>query len=187
MAHPVKDKLKIKKLYNASSHTYIQLYLEEQLRKYNAIPMDINEGVRLILDVGCGPGLLNKVLPLNIYYVGIDLSNKQLINAKNIINRENSDLICGDIDQPPFRPSSFENIYSITQVHHAINIYRQLKIFTELSRRHVVLGLLKKVFNDPTNIVPSNVIQVYDGGADWVIVMTRDKLLKYLKEKGYVE
>lgn len=181
MVHPIKDKLKIREFYDASSSIYTQLYLKEQLRKYMAIPHDINVNARVILDVGCGPGLLNNILPINVYYVGLDISLKQLAQAKNNVNPLNSDLVYGDIDSPPFRPKSFENVYSITQIHHAPNTYKQLSILSKLSKNYVILGLLKKVFRDPTELIPEDIADIYDGGMDWLLIMSRIKLLRYLR------
>lgn len=167
-AKPVKDKNKIRSLYDASSQIYINLYLKEQTDKYRKIPKKIILDSKIILDAGCGPAILNRYIQDNTYYVGLDISFKMLTLGKSIINYENSDLIYADIERPPLREKSFDNIFCITQIHHSKNPKKELKILGLLARNYVIISLLKKVYDKP-NLVKS--INIIDGEADWILLV----------------
>lgn len=59
---------------------------------------------RLVLDIGCGPGIAGKLFPMNSDTVGLDFSISMLRSAKNRIRQ----LVLGDTLNLPFGSETFE-------------------------------------------------------------------------------
>jgi ubiquinone/menaquinone biosynthesis C-methylase UbiE len=59
---------------------------------------------RLVLDIGCGPGIAGKLFPTNSDTVGLDFSTSMLRSAKNRIRQ----LVLGNSLNLPFRSETFE-------------------------------------------------------------------------------
>jgi len=166
----VRDKRALKRLYDASSSCYAALYRSEQERKYAAAlgvcrvaPGDV------VLDAGCGPGLLALYLPRGAYYVGIDISPGQLRAARSSIPGGSADLVCGDIEAPPFRRRSFDAVFCITQIHHASSIAAEIDILRSLCRRCIAISFLKRVFREVPRC--ARPLRVVDAGADYVVLI----------------
>lgn len=174
MVKPVKDKETIKKLYDASSPTYNQLYQDEQFMKYRSVPKMFMPNINdTVLDAGCGTGLLYDFFLNNnmkaVYYVGMDISMGQLLIAKRKNFNANIDLVYGDVDVPPFREKSFTHIFLITILHHSLDYTYTINILKKITKKVLITSFLKKVFINP----PINGI-IVDGGADWVIINILD-------------
>jgi len=172
MIKAITDKLKIRLLYDSSSHTYTELYREEQFKKYSAIPRNyMPEEGSVVLDAGCGTGLLYEYFLINgyndLYYVGIDISLGQLKNAKSRLkSTESMDLVYGDVDIPPFRDRCFSHIFSITHLQHSSNYKATVDTLKNLARGLIILSFMKKVFKSPPVTG-----EFYNGGVDWIVVM----------------
>jgi ubiquinone/menaquinone biosynthesis C-methylase UbiE len=59
---------------------------------------------KLVLDIGCGPGIAGKLFPKNSDTVGLDFSISMLRRAKNRLRQ----LVLGDSLNLPFRSKTFE-------------------------------------------------------------------------------
>lgn len=70
-----------------------------------------NIGGMLILDAGCGNGLVDQLLArAGATVVGIDFSNS-IVRAFNENKEVNAHFLQADVDYPPFQPSSFDLVY----------------------------------------------------------------------------
>ncbi|MBN1216537.1 MAG: class I SAM-dependent methyltransferase [Candidatus Lokiarchaeota archaeon] len=116
--------------YNSTSHFYDERYRDIQKMKYDLILKHFTPLNKIILDAGCGTGLLFSYIVEkymekrskfgNYHYIGIDISIKMLNKFKNKINdnhklfKDNIDIILADLDFLPFRIQSFNSFFSIT-------------------------------------------------------------------------
>jgi len=108
----VNEVLRVMEWYDTISEGYDELYMDEQLAKYEVIFNKLRDigDLERVLDVGCGTGLLLDFIikrGLNIkYYVCLDISSKiialalrRLKNFKEVIG----DVIVADLTYPPLR------------------------------------------------------------------------------------
>ncbi len=110
--------------YEELSGGYDELYLEEQLSKYEAIARESRlerlrrNGLRL-LDVGCGTGgaagLLASAITPSLY-VGLDLSPSMCELARRRLQGLGllGDVVAGDYLKPPFREGAADLVVSVT-------------------------------------------------------------------------
>lgn len=74
---------------------------------------------KLVLDVGCGTGRFVDVASRSgARVVGIDLSNAAEVAARNLSDRPGVTIYQADVFHLPFKPESFDFIYSIGVLHH---------------------------------------------------------------------
>jgi ubiquinone/menaquinone biosynthesis C-methylase UbiE len=90
---------------------------------------------RLVLDIGCGPGIAGKLFPKNSETVGLDFSISMLRSAKNRIRQ----LVLGDSLNLPFGSETFE---IVTCFFVASDYSQKEKIFSEAFRILKGKGLL---------------------------------------------
>jgi len=77
---------------------------------------------KLVLDAGVGAGRFAEVASRwGAEVVGVDLSFAVEAAQKNIGDRDNVNIVQGDIFHLPFREKSFDHIYSIGVLHHTPN------------------------------------------------------------------
>ena len=108
--------------YDVPAEGYRELYGEEQLEKYDLIfknsMIDLRD-VELILDVGCGIGLLREYLRglgFDGLYIGLDILEDRIMEARK--SRDpSSDLILADAHHLPFRDRVFDLTALITVAH----------------------------------------------------------------------
>ena len=62
--------------------------------------MDLKPGDKL-LDLGCGQGVLSRVIPNEVEYVGIDLSKSLIAEASNRIKQPHHRFLTGDVTKKP--------------------------------------------------------------------------------------
>ena len=79
-----------------------------------------------ILDVGCGPGILTEFLASRNFLVGLDLSSKMLLLAKESLRP-----VQGEGDSLPFQSESFDAALAIETLQH---VQKPLPFLKELSR-----------------------------------------------------
>jgi len=121
--------------YNSTATFYDKRYRKIQEEKYRIIFSDfLLEKNKIILDAGCGSGLLfefivkkfkiNQIKFLN--YIGIEISLNMLKRfadkCRNLINNLNVNLILSDIEHLPFRDNRIDSIFSITSLQNLPNI-----------------------------------------------------------------
>jgi ubiquinone/menaquinone biosynthesis C-methylase UbiE len=134
-----KKRIEIMDLYDASATIYNRRYREIQYRKYNHIG-DIFTKAGIMLDVGCGTGLLLCLLSDRARrLVGVDTSREMLRIASLDLRREfvKGDLIRADASLLPFRDSAFTSVTSITVLQ---NLSDPTTAISEMARVSVTGG-----------------------------------------------
>lgn len=155
----LKKKEKIKEKYNSTSFFYDKRYKQIQYEKYQQI-IKINLTNKSLLDAGCGTGLLyqyfNKVnesqKKKNFQYVGVDISYNMLerfklkMETKKVENIRFLHLILGDLENLPFRPDSFNVLFSITSYQNLPKMERGIieSLRTLKENALIFISILKK-------------------------------------------
>ena len=138
--------------YDITAKGYDMQYAEEQRLKIETALKSVkfNEN-SLILDCGCGTGLLfEHVSEKAEMVVGLDISRGILAEAKRRAKAfGNVGLVLADADYPPFRDSAFSHVFAITLLQ---NMPNPEKTLTEICRvaeddAYIVVTGLKKKFS----------------------------------------
>lgn len=119
--------------YNSTATSYDKRYRKIQEEKYTIIFSDfLLEKNKIILDAGCGSGLLFefivKKFKINqiLNYIGIEISLNMLKRfadkCRNLNNNLNVNLILSDIEHLPFRDNRIDSIFSVTSLQNLPNI-----------------------------------------------------------------
>ncbi|MFC1803345.1 class I SAM-dependent methyltransferase [Thermoproteota archaeon] len=174
-----KHKNIIKERYNRLGGSLYDLrYTEEQLEKYKHILDELNEP-RLLLDNGCGTGLLFPLIDCTL--VGLDFSCKLLSTARER-NKQEQHLIQGDSENLPFRDSVFDSAVSVTVIQ---NLSSPEKLPLETARvvkpcSIVIISSLKRVYSrdEICKLVESDELFVRkiltnENINDWITISTR--------------
>lgn len=147
--------------YNSTSSFYDKRYNQIQKEKYEIILNNFTFHERLILDAGCGTGLLLEYI-LSLYeqkdendyrYVGIDISWDMLkafdSKLRKLTNKINVNLILSDIENLPLRNNVFHSIFSITTIQNLSNKKLGMKSLIRVGkdRAELNLSILKKKLN----------------------------------------
>lgn len=86
-----------------------------------------------VLDIGCGTGRFVDVASrLGANVVGIDLSAASEVAAQNLAGRPNVNIYQADVFHLPFKPESFDYIYSIGVLHHTPDCEKAFKSLVPL-------------------------------------------------------
>ncbi|MGB9676375.1 MAG: class I SAM-dependent methyltransferase [Candidatus Bathyarchaeales archaeon] len=110
-------KREIMRRYDLTAHLYDMRYADEQKQKIEAALEEITIKKHcLVLDVGCGTGILfNYFVEKAKSVVGLDISRKTLQEAKKRAkNLENVYLVLADADNMPFRENFFDYVFGVT-------------------------------------------------------------------------
>jgi ubiquinone/menaquinone biosynthesis C-methylase UbiE len=147
----------VKKKYDLTASIYDLRYMEEQEAKYKAALDTLTlVPTSVILDVGCGTGLLFRHVVNNAEtVVGVDISKKLLLEARNRTKSfANVHLVLADGDYLPFRSHVFDGVFLFTMIQNMPSPQMTLKaaIRTTKKNAQIVVTGLKKVFS----------IQVFD-------------------------
>ncbi len=137
--------------YDLTAEMYEMRYAEEQEAKFKAALENVRiSASSIILDVGCGSGLLFKHIASRAHtVVGVDISTKLLGKAKKSAARfQNVYLIKADADYLPLRSTFFHIAFAFTVLQ---NLPKPLQTLIELKRiartdAILVVTGLKKVF-----------------------------------------
>jgi SAM-dependent methyltransferase len=93
-------------------------YLDKQLRSFLDFPIERLEG-RLVLDAGAGLGRFSEIaLNYGGQVVAVDLTRAIDEAYRNLNHRGNIHFVQADIFKLPFRPSTFDFVYSWGVLHH---------------------------------------------------------------------
>lgn len=93
-------------------------YLDTQLREFLDFPIERIQG-KLVLDAGCGLGRFSEiVLNHGGKVVAVDLSGAIDAAFENLSSRDNIHFVQADIFRLPFRPATFDMVYSWGVLHH---------------------------------------------------------------------
>jgi len=136
--------------YDHLAQVYDAQYSEEQKAKIEAAlnntKLSQNE---LVLDVGCGTGLLFRHVAKSAkLVVGIDISSKILQEARKRTKQlPNTAVVSADADYTPFQNQTFDQVFAITLLQNMPNPAETLGEIKRVSKHQstiVVTGLKKK-------------------------------------------
>ncbi|MFX1523962.1 MAG: class I SAM-dependent methyltransferase [Promethearchaeota archaeon] len=158
---PLNKKKEIISRYDSSANFYDKRYKSIQEEKYRILLDNCELKEKLILDIGCGTGLLLEYIIkskqnqeiLKPMFIAVDISGKMVSEFKKKILtlRECSriELLLADIENLPFRDNSFNLIFSVTSFQNLPNILKgiqeSLRITKSLST--IKFSILRKKLN----------------------------------------
>jgi ubiquinone/menaquinone biosynthesis C-methylase UbiE len=121
-------------------------YTEEQGAKYDILLKRMGpEPDEIVLDIGCGTGLLNQRLESET--VGLDISASLLSTAlSKLRGKKNAQLIMGDAEHPPIRSSSIDKIFAVTLLQNTPNPRLVLQEIKRVGKATAGVTALKKAF-----------------------------------------
>lgn len=132
-------------LYDQTAWIYDQRYREIQEEKYRSILSRIRfEKRELILDAGCGTGMLLEKIPSKQRVVGVDFSLEMIRVARNKIG--NSNFIRAEINNLPFKDNTFTKVFGVTLLQNIKHPQRTVKEIARIVQKKslVILSTLKK-------------------------------------------
>ncbi len=146
-----KKKREVMLYYNQTAAGYDAQYAEEQNMKIRAALSNVHlKENRLILDMGCGTGLLFPYIADKAkLLVGIDTSAKLLKRAqKRARQNPNVTLIQADADHTPFKNQTFHIVFAITLLQNMPDPTATLKEIGRITKPKavIILTTLKKKF-----------------------------------------
>lgn len=147
--------------YNSTSDFYDKRYKKIQEEKYKIVLNNFQMENNIILDAGCGSGLLFEYILRELKYdvrkflnyIGIDISSKMLKRfvkkRKQSMERLNLNLILADIENLPIRENKIDSIYSITSLQNVSNLKKGINEIIKVSKplANFYLSILKKTVN----------------------------------------
>ena len=111
--------------YKLTAKGYNELYGGEQKIKHKLIKENLDiKNTDLLLDVGCGTGLLD----FNCNIIGID-SSIELLQQNS-----NNQKIQAKAENIPFKDNIFDKIISVTSMHNFDNIEKSIKEIKETTK-----------------------------------------------------
>jgi len=176
--------------YDRLASMYDSLYGEEQSIKIGLALRNVKfRSDDLLLDVGCGTGILMEFVTSTIrHYVGLDIARKTLKVASERTRRlrvkSKVSLIRADADYLPFRAGSFSIIFALTLLQ---NIPKPSRTLMEILRvakgeSQIVITGLKKSFTKKEfdelicNIWRDHTFLEAPGSKDFIVVIkVKDK------------
>lgn len=162
-------KKKSKQTFDNQANIYDTTYYGNHAKKlYGSVIEKVNNfNCKKVLDVGCGTGIILSSLSKNenISLSGVDLSEKMLSIARQILNRR-VELKIGDSEQLPWDNNTFDAVICTDSFHH---YPEPEKVLNEMSRVLKLGGHL--IIGDPWILPPFRQI------TNW--------LLKYSKDGDY--
>lgn len=145
-----KRKLTVKRSYDGTAKMYDARYREEQEAKYQAALLTVKP-TGIILDVGCGTGLLfSHIASTTESVVGIDISKRLLLHAREHSKTlDNVGLIQADADNLPFKDAEFDTVYAFTVLQNMPKPLDALLEFRRIAKEGAMLVVtgLKKTFS----------------------------------------
>ena len=158
-----KKKQEIIKNYDLTSDFYDKRYVKIQHEKYNLVFQNFELTNKIILDAGCGTGLLfdyflnffERKFIVNYHYVAIDISNNMLKEFKSKLDqkvesiRTKVNLILSDLENLPIRENIFDSIFSFTSFQNLPDIFKGLSESFRVIKdgADVYFSILKKKLN----------------------------------------
>ncbi len=147
--------------YNSTSKIYDKRYLKIQYEKFEILLKDFRLDEKIILDAGCGTGLLFeyliKVLIQEKYlvfsYIAVDISWKminrfysKLKNFKNNTLHQQIHLIISDIENLPLRNNVFHSIFAPTSLQNLPSMQKGIQEIISAAKNQAdfKLTILKK-------------------------------------------
>jgi ubiquinone/menaquinone biosynthesis C-methylase UbiE len=145
-----KHKRSVKRRYDLTAGMYDARYAEEQEAKYHAALAD-TKPTGLVLDLGCGTGLLfSHIASKATNVVGVDVSKGLLLQARERAKTlGNVDLIQADADHLPFKNDVFNAVFAFTVLQNMPKPLETLMEIRRTARDYAVVTVtgLKKTFS----------------------------------------
>jgi malonyl-CoA O-methyltransferase len=146
------QKRRVMRRYDVTARMYDLRYAEEQEAKYKVALEQLSVARNsIVLDVGCGTGLLFSHVAVEAEtVVGLDVSRKLLFQAReHAKNFRNVHLVQADADHLPFRSEYFTVVFAFTVLQ---NMPKPAETLNEIKRtaKHdgsIVVTGLKKAFS----------------------------------------
>jgi ubiquinone/menaquinone biosynthesis C-methylase UbiE len=82
---------------------------------------------KIILDIGCGQGIISKLIPGNSHYIGVDSSKNLIKRAKKLYDQENKAFKVGNLYSLPIEDKSVDSAISIWVWSHLDNLNKAAK------------------------------------------------------------
>jgi ubiquinone/menaquinone biosynthesis C-methylase UbiE len=147
-----KKKRQTMRHYNQSAAVYDAQYYEEQKAKIKAALAELNlKKQNLILDAGCGTGLLFPHVAEKVkLVVGVDISTRILKEAKKRMKKySNTAIIIADTDYTPFPNDTFDAIFAITLLQNTPKPHQTLNEMERVTKQNatIVVTGLRKAFS----------------------------------------
>ena len=151
-----KDSEKKKKVvanYNSTSDFYDYRYTTIQNLKFNLLLRNLKFDNKVILDAGCGTGLLfelflssNQSLSKGkLRYIGLDISwnmlNEFSCKVKKVKSIEHANLILGDIENLPIREGKIQQVFAVTSLQNLYDIERGLRELVRIGQQGASFNL----------------------------------------------
>ncbi|MBY9009663.1 MAG: methyltransferase domain-containing protein [Candidatus Lokiarchaeota archaeon] len=156
MKPPNKDSDKKKNIvarYDSTASFYDDRYKNIQNLKFKLLLSDFKFDNKIILDAGCGTGLLFEFFLKSsqqknnrkLKYIGLDISRKMLKQFLYKINKVKSikyaNLILGDIENLPFREEKIHQIFAVTSLQNLYDIEKGLRELFRVGQQGTSLNL----------------------------------------------
>jgi ubiquinone/menaquinone biosynthesis C-methylase UbiE len=148
------SKRRVMRRYNQSARVYDTQYFEEQEAKIKTIMQNLHMPLdSIVLDAGCGTGLLIKHLANKTdFVVGLDISRGLLQKAiKKAQAYQNVALVMADADNMPFPNRTFGTVFAVTLLQNMPNPRVNLEEIVRVSKPTAwiaVTGLKKRFSRD---------------------------------------
>lgn len=136
--------------YDLTAHIYDMRYAEEQTTKIETAIVSINLNKQgLVLDVGCGTGLLLDYVSNEVdAIVGLDISRKILLQTKKRARKSpNVHLVLADADNIPLKEDISNHAFALTLIQNTPNPLITLNEIKRVAKENAVIvisGLKKK-------------------------------------------
>ena len=173
----------IMRRYDVTAQIYDRRYAEEQTAKIEAALEQVKVDAGMILDVGCGTGILfNYVADKARMTVGLDFSKETLLVAKERAkNHASVHLVRADADNVPLRDKVFDRVFAMTLIQNTPKPNKTLDEIRRVVKDNglIVVTGLKKVFKRSTvkqllrNAGLNNMIVGNEGLKCYVAVCTK--------------
>jgi ubiquinone/menaquinone biosynthesis C-methylase UbiE len=144
------QKRRVMRRYDTTAPSYDELYGEEQEAKYRKALEQVSVAGSVVLDVGCGTGLLfSNVVPMAKTVVGVEISRELLVRAKEKARRFNDvHLVQADADHLPFLNGFFSVVFAFT-------------VLQNMPKPEETLGELKRVAESDGSIVVTGLKKIF--------------------------
>lgn len=158
------EKEEVRRSYNEiGGRLYDLRYGEEQESKFTAALSRVSLSQDdLILDLGCGTGLLLEKISGGVgFAVGLDLSGELLSWARSKLKEtQNTGLLLSDADHPPFKPANFDKLFAITLLQNLPDPRRAISEAMKVTRTEAIIivsGLKKRYSREEFKFLISSV------------------------------
>ena len=144
------EKREVMHRYDLTAHIYDMRYAEEQTTKIKIAVESISLDKQcLVLDVGCGTGLLFDYVSNQVEsIIGLDISREILLHAKKRAKKfPNVHLVLADADNIPLKGDISGHVFALTLIQNTPNPLRTLNEIKRIAKENAIIvvnGLRKK-------------------------------------------